>query len=80
MQNTTSIILNGSSEMNSGAAMVQKEMINLRDFAYQVKEVTQNVYDKMEQISTSVDSVSSLSNENNNLSDNLYEQTKGFKL
>ena len=30
--------------------------------------------------STSVDSVSSLSSENNNLSDNLYEQTKGFKL
>ena len=80
MQNTTTLILNGSTEMNTGASMVQKEMVNLRDFAYQVKEVTQNVYDKMEQISTSVDSVSSLSNENNNLSDNLYEQTKGFKL
>ncbi|MBO4759525.1 MAG: hypothetical protein J5505_05650 [Spirochaetaceae bacterium] len=80
MQNTTTLILNGSTEMNTGASMVQKEMVNLRDFAYQVKEVTQNVYDKMEQISTSVDSVSSLSSENNNLSDNLYEQTKGFKL
>ena len=80
MQNTTTLILNGSTEMNTGASMVQNEMVNLRDFAYQVKEVTQNVSDRMEQISTSVDSVSSLSSENNNLSDNLYEQTKGFKL
>lgn len=80
MQNTTSLILNGSTEMNSGAAMVQKEMVNLRDFAYQVKEVTQNVNDRMEQISNSVDSVSSLSGKNNQLSDDLYEQTKGFKL
>ncbi len=80
MQNTTSIILNGSSEMNSGAAMVQKEMVNLRDFAYQVKEVTQNVSQRMDQINSSVDSVSSLSGKNNQLSDDLYEQTKGFKL
>ena len=80
MQNTTTLILNGSTEMNTGASMVQNEMVNLRDFAYQVKEVTQNVSDRMEQISTSVDSVASLSGENNSLSDNLYEQTKGFKL
>ncbi len=80
MQNTTSIILNGSSEMNSGAAMVQKEMINLRDFAYQVKEVTQNVNERMDQINNSVDSVASLSDKNSSLSDDLYEQTKGFKL
>ena len=80
MQNTTSLILNGSTEMNTGASMVQKEMVNLRDFAYQVKEVTQNVNDRMAQINTSVDSVSSLSNRNNNLSDDLYAQTKGFKL
>ncbi len=80
MQNTTTLILNGSSEMNSGAAMVQKEMVNLRDFAYQVKEVTQNVSQRMDQINSSVDSVSSLSGKNNQLSDDLYEQTKGFKL
>ena len=80
MQNTTTLILNGSSEMNSGAAMVQKEMVNLRDFAYQVKEVTQNVSQRMDQINNSVDSVSSLSGKNNQLSDDLYEQTKGFKL
>ena len=80
MQYTTTLILNGSTEMNTGASMVQNEMVNLRDFAYQVKEVTQNVSDRMEQISTSVDSVASLSGENNSLSDNLYEQTKGFKL
>ena len=72
MQNTTTLILNGSTEMNTGASMVQNEMVNLRDFAYQVKEVTQNVSDRMEQISTSVDSVASLSGENNSLSDNLY--------
>ena len=80
MQNTTTLILNGSTEMNTGASMVQKEMVNLRDFAYQVKEVTQNVSDKVGQINRSVDSVSSLSNKNNDLSDELYEQTKGFKL
>ena len=80
MQDTTSLILEGSTEMNSGASMVQKEMINIRDFAYQVKEVTQNVNDRMGQISVSVDSVSSLSNKNNSLSDELYSQTKGFKL
>ncbi len=80
MQNTTTLILNGSTEMNTGASMVQKEMVNLRDFAYQVKEVTQNVSNKVAQINNSVDSVSSLSNKNNDLSDELYEQTKGFKL
>ena len=80
IQNITSEILNGSTEMTTGAEMVQKEMVHLSDFAYQVKDVTQVVNNQVTVINESVGSVSALSNENNKLSDDLIEQTNGFKL
>ena len=80
IQNITSEILNGSTEMTTGAEMVQKEMVHLSDFAYQVKDVTQVVNNQVSVINESVGSVSALSNENNELSDDLIEQTNGFKL
>ena len=80
IQNITSEILNGSTEMTTGAEMVQKEMVHLSDFAYQVKDVTQVVNNQVTVINESVGSVSALSKENNDLSDDLIEQTNGFKL
>ena len=80
MQDISNQILDGSTEMTSGANMVQKEMGNLQNFAYMVKDVTQNVNGKMGVITKSVESVSSLADKNNMLSTTLLEQTKGFKL
>lgn len=80
IQNITSEILSGSTEMTTGAGMIINEMDRLQKISLDLKESAANMKENIANINTAIGSVANLSDKNKELGTKLSTITKGFTL
>ncbi len=80
IQNITSEILSGSTEMTTGASMIIHEMDRLQKTSVDLKESATIIKEHIDHINTAIGSVANLSDTNKELGSELATITKGFIL
>jgi len=80
IQNITSEILSGSTEMTTGAGMIITEMDRLQKISLDLKESASVMKENIQHINTAIGSVSTLSDTNKELGTQLSKITRGFIL
>jgi methyl-accepting chemotaxis protein len=80
IQNITSEILSGSTEMTTGAGMIITEMDRLQKISLDLKESASDMKENIQHINTAIGSVSTLSDTNKELGTQLSKITRGFIL
>lgn len=80
IQNITSEILSGSTEMTTGAGMIITEMDRLQKISLDLKESASIMKENIQHINTAIGSVGNLSDTNKELGTQLSKITKGFIL